>query len=142
MDKSMSQRGRLGGRARAAKMSPEERARSARIAAWTRWHRGEEEFTFDREALTNVCRKWDIKKVEVFGSCARGDMRPDSDVDVIVTADIPHFHIFRFMELQEDLEGAFKRPVDLHTRDEVRRWRNPYLKACVKPDVRSIYASR
>lgn len=38
----------------------------------------------DREALARVCRQHHIRWLAVFGSQARGEARPDSDVDVVV----------------------------------------------------------
>ena len=59
-----------------------------------------------------------IGSVAVFGSCARGDARIDSDVDVLV-----HYRpdanpdLFDFIDLQDHLQGLLGRPVDLVTPD-------------------------
>jgi uncharacterized protein len=34
--------------------------------------------------LAEICRRYDVKELSVFGSVARGEMRPDSDVDLLV----------------------------------------------------------
>ena len=34
--------------------------------------------------LFAICRKYGVKELAVFGSAARGEMRPDSDVDLLV----------------------------------------------------------
>jgi len=38
-----------------------------------------------REALTDLCRRWQVMELAVFGSVARGSSRPDSDLDLLVT---------------------------------------------------------
>ena len=38
----------------------------------------------DRDALAAVCHRHHIRRLAVFGSRARGDAQPDSDVDVVV----------------------------------------------------------
>lgn len=38
----------------------------------------------DRAALADVCRRHRVTWLAVFGSVARGEARPDSDVDVLV----------------------------------------------------------
>ena len=36
------------------------------------------------EAVAAICSRRRIRELAVFGSAARGDMRPDSDVDILV----------------------------------------------------------
>ena len=38
----------------------------------------------DRKALAAICRKYGVKKMSLFGSAARNELRPDSDVDLLV----------------------------------------------------------
>ena len=40
-----------------------------------------------RAATERIAREFDPLKVILFGSCARGDLDPDSDVDVLVVLD-------------------------------------------------------
>ena len=50
----------------------------------------------------------------LFGSAARDEMRPDSDVDVLVDFDGPAT-FDGYFELKDYLEGLLCRPVDLVT---------------------------
>jgi uncharacterized protein len=67
-----------------------------------------------------------VRHVAIFGSFARGDDRPDSDIDVLVSLD-PEIDVglSAFMELQRRLEAMIGRPVDLvdsaALKDRVRR---------------------
>ena len=35
--------------------------------------------------ISNFCDRWKIRELALFGSVLRGDFRPDSDLDVLVT---------------------------------------------------------
>ncbi len=35
-------------------------------------------------AIAEICRRYQIKELAVFGSAARGELRPDSDIDFLV----------------------------------------------------------
>jgi hypothetical protein len=66
-----------------------------------------------------------VKGLALFGSLARDEARPDSDVDLLVEFDgEPSFD--RFMDLKFFLEDLLKRRVDLVTR------------AALKPGMRRI----
>ena len=55
-----------------------------------------------------------VRHVAIFGSFARGDDRPDSDIDILVRLD-PNLDIglSALMELQRTLETMVGRPVDM-----------------------------
>jgi predicted nucleotidyltransferase len=36
------------------------------------------------ERLAAVCRRFEVTELAVFGSAARGELRPDSDMDILV----------------------------------------------------------
>ena len=58
-----------------------------------------------------------ITALFVFGSVARGDARPDSDVDIAVEfADDAKPSLFEIVGLKTDLEGILERPVDVGER--------------------------
>jgi predicted nucleotidyltransferase len=40
--------------------------------------------SFDRDALTALCRRYRIRRLSLFGSTLKGTERPDSDVDLLV----------------------------------------------------------
>lgn len=52
-----------------------------------------------------------IEILGLFGSCARGEQLPDSDIDVCVKMKTPSF--FNRMSIQEELESIFKCKVDV-----------------------------
>jgi predicted nucleotidyltransferase len=134
-----SKQGRKGGLARARNLRPDERASIARQAARARWLRGKLSLDVDIPKIENFCKKWNLTKVEVFGSAARGDMHPKSDVDIIISGDVSGFNIGRFIKMQSDLEQIFGRPIDLFTREGIDRWRNKRLHKRILSETEVIY---
>jgi predicted nucleotidyltransferase len=61
-----------------------------------------------------------VRSLDLFGSVARGESGPDSDVDLLVDFDKPIglFHFFRVQRRIEEILGA---KVDLVMRDAVKR---------------------
>ena len=68
-------------------------------------------------------RRFGVKSLAVFGSVARGEAGPESDVDIVVEFD-PQAHVglFKMVELKEFLEKVLGCPVDVVTLDGLRPW--------------------
>jgi hypothetical protein len=73
------------------------------------------ELDVDEAALGELCRRYDVRRLSVFGSRARGDAGPESDVDVLVEFEEGCRVGLRFISLQDELTNLFGRPVDLCT---------------------------
>jgi predicted nucleotidyltransferase len=56
-------------------------------------------------------KQFKVRKMALFGSWARGDQRPDSDIDILVEVD-PTIGL-EFVTLAEKLEKILKTSVDL-----------------------------
>lgn len=65
-------------------------------------------------------KQFGVKSIALFGSAARGEAQPDSDIDVLVEFESP-VGIFTFLRLRYHLEGLFGRPVDLATPAALKR---------------------
>ncbi len=65
-------------------------------------------------------RRMDVASLAVFGSVARDEAGPDSDVDLLIEFVRP-VGMFRFLAVKEYLEALLGRPVDLATRDALKR---------------------
>ena len=78
----------------------------------------------DREQIAAFCRKYRIRRLSLFGSVLRPDVRPDSDVDVLVEFEpgsIPGlFGIARMERELSPLLGG--RKVDLRTPEDLSRY--------------------
>lgn len=62
--------------------------------------------------------KFGVKRLGLFGSCARGDFTSRSDVDILIDVD-PSIGL-DFVNLAEFIEDALGLPVDLVSRRAVR----------------------
>ena len=70
----------------------------------------------NQEELSVLCRRHGIRRLAVFGSAARGELGPDSDIDVLVEF-VPGRRVgLRFITIQEELSDLMGRRVDLNTR--------------------------
>jgi len=79
-----------------------------------------------------LSERFTVKRIGVFGSFARGDAGPESDVDIVVELTEPTFD--HYMDLKFRLEDVLKRPVDLVMADTVK----PRLKPIIDREV--VYA--
>lgn len=78
-----------------------------------------------------------VRSLALFGSVARGEARPDSDVDLLVEFDRP-IGLFHFARVQRRLEEIFGQRVDLVMKDAVEAVRATYLKECGGDHTRAI----
>jgi len=75
-----------------------------------------EEIRGRRADILRVAARNGAANVRVFGSVARGEERPDSDIDLLVdiTADVHGLAYFGLLEdLRRDLAASIGRPVDV-----------------------------
>jgi uncharacterized protein len=66
-----------------------------------------------------------VQRIGVFGSFARGDAGPGSDVDIIVELGEPTFD--HYMDLKFYLEEILQRPVDLVLADTIKPRLRPVI---------------
>lgn len=89
--------------------------------------------------LAPYCQAHGIVRLDLFGSFARGDARPDSDVDLIATfREIPGLHFFG---MERELAQLLGRPVDLLLAEDVAEMTNPHRRTTIQRDRRTIYAA-
>ena len=62
-----------------------------------------------------------IRHAGIFGSVARGDNRPDSDIDIIIDIEPDaRVTLFDYVGLKEYIAGLFDGPVDVVSRDGLK----------------------
>ncbi|MCC6680249.1 MAG: nucleotidyltransferase domain-containing protein [Phycisphaeraceae bacterium] len=94
-----------------------------------------------RSQIEALCRKHGVKRLELFGSAARGDFDPaSSDVDFFVeyvTYDSPAI-VDQWFGLQEDLQDLLGVKVDLVSSRTVK---NPYFLEVANRHRITLYAA-
>lgn len=94
---------------------------------------------FDSERLAQICERYGVARLEIFGSFVRGEAQPDSDLDVLVTFGPSAAGGLDIVELQQELTDLFGRPVDLLTRQSVERSPNKYFRRFALRRTEPIY---
>jgi hypothetical protein len=67
-----------------------------------------------RGQRSSLSEQFGVSSLALFGSVARGEATPDSDIDLLVEFDRP-VGLFELFALQDSLEALFGRPVDVGT---------------------------
>jgi len=81
--------------------------------------------------ITQVLRARGAIEASLFGSVARGNGRPDSDVDLLVKFDRNRkTSLFDLVSIQNELEEKIGRKVDLVTK--LNKYVEPYVRADLK----------
>lgn len=85
--------------------------------------------------ILRVARQHGASTVRIFGSRARGNHRPDSDLDLLVTLE-PHRSLLDVVAIKQDLEDLLHYPVDVVTENGL----SPYLRDGVLAEARLLTA--
>jgi uncharacterized protein len=92
-------------------------------------------------ALEELCSRYKVRRLELFGSAAVGRDRPgESDLDFLVEFDpLPSGrYADTYFGLLENLQQLFGRPVDLVVGSAIR---NPYFRDSVERTKTLVYGS-
>jgi len=94
-----------------------------------------------RPAVEELCRRFAVRRLEVFGSAVTGDFDPaTSDVDFLVSFHEtgPSGHADAYFGLLEGLQRVFERKVDLAVISAVK---NPYFLQSIERSRTLLYAA-
>ena len=92
----------------------------------------------DERQLADLCRRYQVRELSLFGSAARGEMRPDSDIDLLVEF-LPNAQIdlVDYAGLMLDLSKLLARKVDLVSKNGLK----PLIRDSVLEEARLVYAA-
>jgi predicted nucleotidyltransferase len=88
--------------------------------------------------IADICRRYRVRRLQMFGSAALDQERPDSDVDLLIEfVEDQYPSGFALVDLQEELSAVFDgRPVDLAFPGILR---NPYRRQAIEPQLRELF---
>jgi len=94
--------------------------------------------TVEQDRLVELCRQYRVRELSVFGSVARGEMRPASDVDILVEF-LPgaEIDLVDFAGLMLELSKLVGRKVDLVSKNGLK----PLIRSSVLAEARLLYAA-
>jgi predicted nucleotidyltransferase len=65
-----------------------------------------------KRQIIPILHRYGVKKAGLFGSCVRGELREDSDLDILVELD-SDLSLLEFIRIKLDLEDMLGRKIDL-----------------------------
>ena len=67
-----------------------------------------------------------VEHAALFGSCARGDNRAESDIDIMIEADpAARIGVYEYVALKNYIAELFDGPVDVVNRDSLKAYIRP-----------------
>lgn len=79
-----------------------------------------------RQEFPFLRQKYNVKSLEIFGSYIRGDQKPGSDLDLLVTfSENPG--LIKFLELENHLSDKLEIKVDLVMKDSLKSRIGKYI---------------
>ena len=91
----------------------------------------------DERRLADICDRYGIAELKIFGSQARRTAGPDSDIDVLYTLRPGRRLGWEIEQLADELSELFGRPVNLVS----LRSLHPLLQPSVLAEARPVYAA-
>lgn len=88
-----------------------------------------------QNTIKNYLAQFPISKVGIFGSFARNEDRPDSDIDILVTFEEP-ISLFTLVRIHRELSELLNRKVDIVS----EKYLHPRMKEAIEKDLKIIAA--
>jgi len=92
----------------------------------------------ENKKISELCRKYNVNQLYLFGSYSTGNFTPQSDIDFLVRFDeVDLYNYFdNYLELKQNLEQLLNVSVDLVEEQTVK---NPFLLHSINQSKQLIY---
>ena len=95
---------------------------------------------FSSGELAELCERWKVRELALFGSALRDEYGPRSDLDFLVTfADDAEWGLLDHVQMQFDLERLLGRKVDLLSRRGLEQSHNWLLREEILNSARVVF---
>jgi predicted nucleotidyltransferase len=92
--------------------------------------------------ILDFCKRWNVIELALFGSVLRGELKADSDIDMLVTfASDAQWGLFDHLRMEQELSESLGRKVDLLTKRSVERSSNWLLREEILRTAEVVYES-
>lgn len=83
--------------------------------------------TINIDLIRNYFFSKPVRKAFLFGSASRGEVTPESDIDILVELDYSKPIGLEFVQMQLDLQGILNKKVDLITINSLSKHIKPFV---------------
>lgn len=92
------------------------------------------------DQLQQLCKKFNVKELYLFGSATTDNFSEDSDLDFIVKFNRQGFEgaFDQFIDFKQELEQIYGRPIDLY---HLKKFRNSIFQQEVEHSKELLYAA-
>ena len=99
--------------------------------------------TLPTDHITELCERYGVRELSVFGSVLRDDFTPESDIDFLVTFrdDDPGPWMGKLIQMEDDLRALLGREVDLVPKESILKSENWIRRDHILGTARVIYGS-
>ena len=100
-------------------------------------------FDLSRRQIEEFCRRWKVAELSLFGSIIRGEIGPQSDVDVLVKfGSDTRPSLNELDQMSRDLAEIFGRKVDLVERAAIESSANYIRRRHILESAEPVYVAR
>jgi predicted nucleotidyltransferase len=98
--------------------------------------------SIQEEKLREICKRFLIHELALFGSALREDFNENSDIDLLVEfTPESGISLFDIIDLKDEFENLFGREVDIVSKNAIKRSNNYIRKKAILENYKVIYAS-